>query len=95
MRSIALRRLSAATVAGLMLLAIAVAPAFAGQGSYHGNKYGAAENKPETELCPDGYTWTYGDNGADINGNYIICEKWTPAGYMYVDDSTSTTHFVQ
>ena len=82
-------------MAGLAVLALATAPAFAGQGSDHGNKYGAYENKPRTELCADGYSWTYGDYGADINGNYIVCEKWTPSGYVYVDDSTSTTHFIQ
>jgi len=79
-------------VTAVAILALAVGSAFAGQGSYNGNKYGT-ENKPATYLCADGYTLVQGDYGADINGNYYVCRKWTPSGYTYVDDSTSTTRW--
>ena len=86
------RKATAMAMTAIAILALAASSAFAGQGSYNGNKYGT-ENKPATWLCADGYSWTYGDYGADINGNYVVCQKWTPSGYTYVDDSTSTTRW--
>ncbi|HYN70227.1 MAG TPA: hypothetical protein VEX41_08455 [Candidatus Eisenbacteria bacterium] len=93
MKVTAARKATGMVVTAVAIVALAAGSAFAGQGSYHGNKYGAIENKPETELCADAYYPVGGDHGADINGNGVVCQKWTPSGYKWVDDSTSTTQF--